>query len=161
MIKVFKIIFSIVLFTFLFACQNDEPESPSKPIENDTLLVYSCGDSVNSNCLEKVLVNPDAYDSANSIMVGIGSLDINNNCLDIEYVSSGCSGNTWVLTLIDSGYLASTNPPIRKLKWDFINQEACLAVFSKNKSFDLCPLKIPGQDIVVLQIEDSTLIYRY
>jgi hypothetical protein len=45
-------------------------------------------------------------------------------------------------------------PPQGYLKLALANNEACLAVFNKEQSFDLTRIKIDGANGVLLKIED-------
>ncbi len=153
-----SILGSIVLIS-LFSCNNDDSATLQNPV--DTIEKFYCSDSINLLCTEKVLIDPLRFDTASNDQLSVLNLGILDNCLEIEYGASGCDGSSWKLALLDTGSLYLNNPPTRKLKFDFYNAEICLAYFVKKKAFDICPLKQPGVDSLILMIEDTSIIYRY
>ncbi|QNL21549.1 hypothetical protein HZR84_06235 [Hyphobacterium sp. CCMP332] len=154
-----KSVLGIIVSIALLSCNNDDSAASQNPVDN--IEKFYCSDSINPMCTEKVLIDPLRFDTASNDQLSVLNLGIVDNCMEIEYGASGCDGSTWRLTLLDSGSLYKNNPPTRKLKFDFHNAEICLAYFVKKKSFDLCPLKQPGVDSLILIVSDTTLIYRY
>ena len=73
-----------------------------------TLLVILFGiiacnnDDDSSSCDQITIISSEQYSNQPSDQLTINSLDIYENCLEINFSSSGCSGDTWVLKLIDS-----------------------------------------------------------
>ena len=103
-------------------------------------------------CDEITIVDKDLYadlDSANFTFV---NAEITNDCLNIEIGASGCDGNTWRFSLVDSGDIAESSPEQRFLKFQLINEELCLAFFKRIVSFDLKPLRINGSNEVIFNI---------
>ncbi|WP_400077042.1 hypothetical protein [Winogradskyella sp. R77965] len=113
-------------------------------------------------CLE-VLIDNNAYETAESDYYTVGNVFFNENCLTLDVSSSGCDGSTWVFSLIDSENIAESMPPQRYLKLSLNNDESCLAVFTKEISFDLLPLRIEGTNEVLLNIEgfNEPILYAY
>ena len=114
-------------------------------------------------CDQKTMVNKNIYDNLVSADFDFVSAEITDNCLAIEISASGCDGNSWEFNLVDSGAVAESSPEQRYLKFQLINEEACLAVFKKTISFDLTPLQISGSNEVILHLEglESSLRYKY
>ncbi len=94
--------------------------------------------------------------------MNIISLEIEDDCLLINFGASGCDGNSWELKLIDSGAIMESYPEQRNLKFFLKNEEACLAYFTKEISFDISDLQIDS-DKIYLNIlnNDSQLLYDY
>ena len=126
----------------------------------------SCSDddTPQSNCEFETVINNTQYTNANSADLRINNLSIEGDCLLVEYSASGCSGESWELSIIDSGNIAESSPEQRFLRFSFVNPEACLAFFTKQASFDLSTVQIGGNRII-LNIEgggvEETLTYDY
>ena len=114
-------------------------------------------------CDETTVVNEDIYKNLVSDHFTFVNAEITNNCLTIEISASGCDGNSWEFKLVDSGAVAESSPEQRYLKFQLINEEACLAVFKKTVSFDLTPLQINGSQEIILHLEglEPSLHYKY
>lgn len=116
-----------------------------------------------SACDVTVVLDNSNYQTTESDFYSLESAEIEDDCLRVNISASGCDGSTWVLTLVDSEDIAGSMPPQRYLKLSLANNEACLAVFNKEQSFDIRPLRIDGINEVLLNIEDfpELLIYTY
>ncbi|WP_439152846.1 hypothetical protein [Winogradskyella sp.] len=114
-------------------------------------------------CDELIVTSNTEYENLESDFYSLDSAEIIDDCLVIAVSASGCDGNSWLFTLVDSGDIAESMPPQRNLKFGLTNNEACLAVFSREMSFDLRSLQIEGVDSVILNIEDfsTPLEYNY
>lgn len=114
-------------------------------------------------CDELVIINNDQYQNMQSDFYSLVNATITNNCLEVTISASGCSGESWEMSLVDSGDIPESMPPQRYLKFVLVNNEACLAVFSRTISFDLTPLEIQGLNEITLNIEDfpEALSYNY
>ncbi len=120
-------------------------------------------DSNNSMaCDLKTLISSEEYANAPSDQLTINSLKITENCLKINFSSSGCSGDTWELKLIDSEDIMESNPAQRNLRLSLKNGEACTAFITKELSFDISNLQIDGNQ-VLLNITNSNdeILYKY
>ncbi|MFD2589166.1 hypothetical protein ACFSQJ_19740 [Croceitalea marina] len=128
------------------------------------LLVLSCsndnGDS--NNCEFQTVINDELYRNSPSALLTINDLEISGNCLRIDFSSSGCSGNTWELNLIDSGAILESFPPQRMLRLTLKNEELCEALFTKQLTFDISNLKVDG-NTVLLNVEgyEDKILYKY
>ena len=112
-------------------------------------------------CDQSVVIDSDLYVNLNSDT--FSHAEIVDDCLQIEITSSGCSGESWEFKLVDSGVVAESLPEQRNLKFKLVNEELCLAIFSREVSFDLTPLQVDGSNEVVLNIEgfNTSLSYKY
>lgn len=135
----------IVISFFLGSCNDDEPGA------NDT------------NCGDKVVINEDQYQSAESDLVNIISAEITDDCLTIQFAASGCDGETWGLTLYDSGAIAESSPEQRYIRLVLDNSEECDAVFEKEVNFDIAALRISNDGVLILNLDtyDTAVNYRY
>ena len=120
-------------------------------------------DIQDSNCGEFVIIDNSFYESAVSTDYTLVGFSIDEDCLTIEISASGCDGETWSMVLVDSGNIAESSPEQRFLKFVFTNNEACLAVFSQSRNFDLSNLQIEGSNEIVLNIDEfpEAITYTY
>jgi len=133
------------------------------------LLNFQCDDDDDDDdvqtimCDTEVIVDNSVYQAVEASFYSIVTSEIDGDCLAVNIAASGCGGETWVLTLIDSEDIAESMPPQRYLKLSLFNNEACLAIYNKIQSFNLTLLRIDGVNEVVLNIEDfpEPLIYAY
>lgn len=121
--------------------------------DEDDVVLEPCG-------LEVVIDNA-IYEEADAH--AIENATINNDCIILNIADSGCDASTWVMTLIDSENVAESSPNQRYLKLTLYNNEACLAVFSKEEAFDLILLRVEGANEVLLNIEGlaEPVLYTY
>ena len=121
--------------------------------DDDDVVLIPCG-------LEVVIDNT-TYEEAESH--NIEHFIVNDDCLTLNIYDSGCDASTWMMTLIDSENIAESSPNQRYLKLTLYNNEACLAVFSKEEVFNLIPLRIEGVNEVLLNIEgiEESILYTY
>jgi hypothetical protein len=114
-------------------------------------------------CDELVIIDNNQYQNIESDFYSLVNVTTNSNCLEVTISASGCSGESWEMILVDSGDIAESMPPQRYLKFASVNNEACLAVFSRTVSFDLTALEIQGNNEITLNIEDfpEPLSYNY
>ncbi len=133
-----------------------------------TLLFLSCSSSKTKtvkykNCESKVLIDSKTYITAAKDFVTINNLEINENCLTINFSASGCSGNSWEIKLIDSEDIMESFPIQRNLIFSLKNEERCMAYITKKRSFDISKLKIEGEKKIVLNIKNTNqkIVYNY
>lgn len=132
------------------------------------LINFQCEDDNDDNtanvlCGLEVITDYVAYESVESSFFGVLDVIVNGDCLIVNITSSGCDASSWVLTLIDSENIAESMPPQRYLKLALYNDEACLAVFEKEETFDLSTLQLEGVNEVLLNIEglSESVLYSY
>jgi uncharacterized protein YcfL len=66
-------------------------------------LIISCTqEEIESSCDQTVLIDSYAYINNESSFFNINSVEIIDDCLSINFSSSGCSANSWQVNLIDS-----------------------------------------------------------
>ena len=133
--------------TFL-SCSNDDDKNNQKGNSN--------------TCDFKTLVSSSQYKNAPSDQLEINSLEINDDCLKIEFRSGGCDGDTWEVKLIDSEGVLESYPPQRNLRLSLKNEELCDAYITKEVTFDISNLQVDG-DKVKLNItnSDKDILYEY
>ena len=129
-----------------------------------TLLNACEEDKVNTtNCDAFIALDSDKYQNKETDFYTIISASINGNCLEVEYSSSGCSGESWTEEMVDSEEILESFPPQRRIRMLLDNKELCDAVFTKTVSFDLTPLRTEDYSMVILNLDgfDKSLLYEY
>ncbi|PID68724.1 MAG: hypothetical protein CR989_04300 [Flavobacteriales bacterium] len=116
----------------------------------------------NHNCDYKTIISLAQYQNAPSDNLTINSLKIENECLIINFSSSGCDGQSWEVNLIDSGNVYNDNPLQRNLRLSLKNKELCEAYITKELSFDISNLKVEGHKIQLNLINSGkSLLFEY
>ncbi|MBU3821603.1 hypothetical protein KO566_05995 [Flavobacteriaceae bacterium XHP0103] len=137
-----KILILSFLFLGLSACSKDNDD--------------------NITCELTTIVSPETYENAPSDILTVNDLEINGDCLKINFSSGGCNGNSWEVTLIDSGTILESNPPQRNLRLSLKNEELCYAYITKELTFDISNLKVDGNQIQLnITNSDDTILYEY
>lgn len=131
------------------------PPTGVKCEDGKAVLEYTEG------CDDVVRIWPEGYETANAEGLNIKNISIEGNCLNVEYISSGCDGSTWQLQLIDSGAVAESYPVQRYLRFNFVNTEECDAVIEKQKSFYIKTLR-DSEEAVILHLDgwDESVLYE-
>ncbi len=128
-------------------------------------LSTQCDDdeSIVTNCDQNVIVNEDLYNDLETAFFTFVNVEVIDDCLSVEISSSGCDGNSWEFNMVDSGLILESFPEQRNLKFQLINNEACLAVFQRTVTFDLLPLRIEGSNEINLNIDGlgESVTYSY
>ena len=121
-----------------------------------------------SNCDKDVIISAYEFENAPDGFVSIIDMKIEDNCLNVKFGASGCSGSSWIAELIDSGSvyysIAAQFPAIpaqRTLRLSLDNNEDCTAVFTKEVSFNIEDLQVTGINKVLLNISGKMIIYEY
>jgi hypothetical protein len=114
-------------------------------------------------CDQTVVIDDSFFESAQTREYEFNSLEISDSCLFVNISASGCDGNSWSLVLVASDDVGDSFPEQRYLKLVFTNNEACLAIVSQGRSFDLRPIQVGGANEIILNIEGFTesLTYTY
>jgi hypothetical protein len=114
-------------------------------------------------CGTAVIINTLKYSNTAINNYNISAAVIEGDCLKISFGSGGCSGNTWVMELVDADAVFDSNPPQRQIKLALTNHELCNAAFSKTVSFDISGLKVWGSNSVILKLAgfNGSLVYHY
>ena len=113
------------------------------------------------SCDQNVIISAKEYENAPNGYVFITGMRIVDGCLKIKFSASGCSGNSWIVKLIDSGTILESNPCQRKLLLSLDNKEMCDAVIDKEISFNIEELQIKGNNKVLLNISGTPILYEY
>lgn len=121
-------------------------------VNNDTFLQVACGNPV--------VIDNAAFASTVVANYTIKGVSISENCLTITITSSGCSGNTWEASLVDSGEQTNGLPPQRFLKLVLTNNESCLSVFERSFTFDISSIRSQQSEVILLNIRgwDSQIV---
>ena len=130
------------------------------------IVILSCSNDDDNgnqnNCDFETIISAEQYQNAPNDQIEINSLDINDNCLKINFSSSGCDGNNWKLKLIDSGDIMESNPPQRNLRLSLKNEESCEAYITKELTFDITNLKIDGNKVQLnILSSEENILYEY
>jgi hypothetical protein len=134
----------ILVIIFIASCNNDDDSDNSMACDFTTLI------------------SSEEYANASSHQLTINSLKITENCLKINFSSSGCSGDTWELKLIDSEDILESNPVQRNLRLSLKNEELCLAFITKELSFDISNLQVDGNQVQLnITNSDDEILYEY
>jgi hypothetical protein len=131
------------------------------------ILFISCTDqnkARNETCdSNSEVIAESVFSQISTSNYGISNVILNGNCLEITIGSSGCNAEQWQMNLYSTDAFYTVYPLQRAVKVELINNQACLAVFQKTKSFDLTPFRIEGQNQTTLNIEgwNEQIIYYY
>lgn len=134
------------IFLFVFGCNsNDEPT-----IEN------KCN-------VSSEIISSEDFSAVSTSNYAITKVEINDDCIEITFGSSGCGTELWEEHLFSVDSFYTIFPLQRDLKMKLINEELCEAYFIKKVSFDLLPLQLEGQDLLPLNIYgwNEQVIYEY
>jgi hypothetical protein len=124
-------------------------------------IFVSCGkDKEKCKCAQKVIVSETEYKNTSSDPFSIDEMKIVGDCLKIKFSASGCSGNTWKVKLIDSGYYWDTDPLERVLKLVLENTEECKALITKEVSFNIKELQLCTPKIMLF-VSGTRILYEY
>lgn len=106
-------------------------------------LFTSCDETKDAIDLENqtVIINNNLYKETATNNYTITDVQLNGNNLTIKISSSGCDSNSWKAVLIDANIILESFPEQRNIKLALENNEACLAVFEKEFTFDISILK--------------------
>lgn len=128
------------------------------------VLLTSCRstDQFKHICDQPTIISAEIYESAPTDAVTIHKLEIEGHCLKINFGASGCSGDSWVVKLVDSEAIMESYPPRRNLIFSLKNEELCQAYFTREMTFDLKDLQVDGNK-VILQITNTgdEMLYEY
>jgi|TARA_B110000977_G_scaffold141435_1_gene179460 hypothetical protein len=132
----------------LILCCN--PEDDNSTIENN--CDYTSG-----------IILEDDFNAINNSNYAINEVELNDDCLEITFSSSGCGTYLWEENLYSVDVFYSIFPLQRAVKMELINEELCLAVFQKTVSFDLTHFQIDGQSELPLNITgwNEQITYGY
>ncbi|NMM47785.1 hypothetical protein [Marinigracilibium pacificum] len=127
-------------------------------------IIFSCEkDDIHcppAECDQELIINGDLYDNAPNSSLTIESVELKENCMTINFYSSGCSGSTWEYKLIAEDYTIPGDIPQRFIRLSLKNEELCEAIIRKEVSFDIS--EALGQShIIRLSLENNGTHYIY
>ncbi len=128
-----------------------------------TFTLLSCNiEDGGELCGKSAVIDNSLFTSTNTNNYTITKAEIKDNCLIVKISSGGCSGNSWKLTLIDSSNIAESLPEQRFLKLALENTEVCLAIVTKEFSFDISNLQTTNSQIILnLEKWNQQINYEY
>ena len=113
-----------------------------------------------SNCDKDVIVSATEFENASNVNIAIEDMKIEGNCLKIKFAASGCDGRSWNEKLIAVRSDVAVYPHEWMLKLSFENIELCHAVITKEVSFNIEELQLPGNKVRLNIYEyDSSVLY--
>lgn len=123
----------------------------------------SCNDKNDAIILENetVIINTTLYNKTATNNYTITNVVLNGNLLTLTIASSGCGSESWTAVLIDANEILESEPIQRNIKLFLKNNEACLAYFERDFTFDISILK-EGFSKVNLNLEgwNQQIIYH-
>jgi hypothetical protein len=142
-----KFIYLIILTFGILSCNSDDDNST---IENNCDFISE-------------IISEEDFNAINTSNYEITEVELNNDCLEITFSSSGCGTEFWEENLYSVDPFYTVFPLQRTVKIELINNELCLAVFQKSVSFDLTPFQIDGQSELPLNITgwNEQITYEY
>ncbi|WP_289062008.1 hypothetical protein [uncultured Zobellia sp.] len=160
----YSVIFSATIFNKHYLSKRKERYSMRKILIIMGIAFLSCSDNDESlsNCDFETIVSNEQYKNSPSDHININGMEINDNCLKISFSSSGCSGDTWELKLIDSEDVLESKPPQRNLRLLLKNEEMCEAYITKELTFDISNLQVNGGQVQLnLKSFEENILYKY
>ena len=135
-----------IIYLFVLGCNSDDEPT----IEN------KC------NVLSEIISSQE-FSTVSTSNYAITKVEINEDCIEITFGSSGCGTELWEEHLFSVDSFYTMFPLQRVLKMELINEDLCDANFIKTVSFDLIPLQLEGQDLLPLNIYgwNEQVIYEY
>ncbi len=130
-------------------------------------LFLSCSDGVGDGpdpggCDLGTVISEQRYRNAPSDELTINNLEIEGDCLKINFSASGCSGESWKIVLIDSGSIKESDPPQRDLRLILENNEMCEAFITRELTFNISELKVEGGRVWLnLSNSEDRILYEY
>src|SRR5690606_26013504 len=130
------------------------------------LTLASCSENNNStehnSCGLETTISAVQYIEAPADELTIHHLEINGDCLEINFSAMGCEGDSWELKLIDSEGVYESAPLQRNLRLSLNNEELCNTVITKTVVFDISNLQVDGQAIQLnILNSEQTILYEY
>lgn len=124
------------------------------------ILILLCSCSTNNDsalasapCGDFVIENQAMYNATDISNYTITDVNVLNNCITVRITSSGCNGNSWTASLIDSEQETLSIPPERFLRFELTNNEACQSVFERSYTFDIGMIRPAGSGTLVLNLD--------
>ena len=121
------------------------------------LFVLGCNSNdeptIENKCdVSSEIISSEDFSAVSTSNYVITKLEINEDCIEITFGSSGCGTELWKEHLFSIDDFYTIFPLQRDLKMELINEELCEAYFIKTVSFNLIPLQLEGQNLLPLNI---------
>ena len=102
------------------------------------IIFMSCEESDSiTNTNENVIIDANQYQKTNTNNYTIIDVKLEGDLLTIKIGASGCSSESWKAILVDSSAILESNPLQRNIKLNLENNEACLAYFEVEYTFNI------------------------
>ena len=128
------------------------------------ISTFSCSNESTqpTNNGSMVVISQEQFLNAPTDPLIINSLEIIDDNIKINFSSSGCNGDTWVVKLIDSEAVLESIPPQRNLKLSLENKEVCQAVITRDLTIDISSLQVDGNQVELHFVNsDLKVLYEY
>jgi hypothetical protein len=140
---------SILLLLIFAACNKKEKDHGN---HND-LDVY---------CKVKGIVSNNLFQSAPADFLMINDVSIEGDCMTINFSSSGCSGESWKISLPGSETIIRTGIPKREIRLSLENPELCEAWITKEYTFDISSFRMEASKMIIFLTNNGMdYIYEY
>ena len=119
-----------------------------------------------NNSLQKdayLVIDNNTYNNTSTDNYTINNVSLTGDILRFSITASGCSSNSWTVNLVDSEDILESSPLQRKLKINLLNNELCLAIFTKTYEINIAELQVEGENKIHLNIEglNEHIEYNY
>jgi len=120
-------------------------------------IFSSCGSSDDpaETCGPEVVISGELFVTANTELLDIINININEDCLELTLGSSGCDGERWEVNLIDAEVILESFPVQRNVVISIFNDEECDAYFMRDYFFDIAQLRVGDSGTVVLNVSNT------
>jgi len=109
-----------------------------------------------------LLIGNEIYDNYPDDQLTILDVTLEGDCLQINFATSGCSGNSWIVELVGREEILESLPPQRLIRLSLENNEICDAYIGKSVTFDITPSRVSGNEIILnLDGWDKKIVYVY
>lgn len=126
------------------------------------LTACHCDDDNPTTCDQQTIIDEEQFENAPNDQLFVNDLEIVDDCLTINFSSSGCDGNSWEIKLVTTGAVAYSQPPQRFLLLSLKNTELCDAVITREVSFDIENLQVLGNEVILNIINgNDSILYTY
>ncbi|UAM98093.1 hypothetical protein K8354_17730 [Polaribacter litorisediminis] len=115
-----------------------------------SFVLISCDEKNDKNNIqnEAVFIDNNLYQETATNNYTITDVQLDEHLLTIKISSSGCSANSWKAILVDANEILESDPIQRNIKLSLENNEACLAVFGREFTFDITILKEEFAEVI-------------
>ncbi len=128
-----------------------------------TLLITSFASCMEEDmaCDDNVSINEGTYITGVSDEVSLLDIVIVDQCMEVSFSASGCDGESWDVSLVDSEQVAESFPVQRFMRLILENNEECEAVINKTVSFNLEPIQIGSDSSILINIDGWPIKVKY